>query len=321
LIAARAAIPLRGWKDPRTCLFLDFWEGLLPDASYVMLYRHPMDVAFSLWRRDTERELRSDPWLAIHAWEVYNRLLLAFRELHPGRCFLAQVPALTGDLAGFVQRVGEKLDLALNPEGVAALFFAGELSPESAAESLEGSQLLAGALALYRELEQVADLPRSSAPLAANASTGDGGRDADLFNFVLASGRQQRALIAEQRQRLHEMNQELVRQRRRSVQVQADLAAGDAALAAAQAELDSAAARRDELATVLSHIESSRSFGLVRAWWWLFDRLRRVLVRRRADVRADRAAGAVLPFTARPEARRDTATGQRAATSPAPPAG
>ncbi|HEV8631314.1 MAG TPA: sulfotransferase, partial [Thermoanaerobaculia bacterium] len=111
-IANRADRPLWGWKDPRTCLFFEFWDRLLPAAGYVMLYRHPLDVALSLWRRGTEPELRLDPWLAIHAYEVYNRLLLDFRRRHPERCVLAQVPALTADLSGFVALAADKLDLA-----------------------------------------------------------------------------------------------------------------------------------------------------------------------------------------------------------------
>ena len=39
LLAARQDLPLWGWKDPRTTLFLDFWSDLLPDAKYILLYR------------------------------------------------------------------------------------------------------------------------------------------------------------------------------------------------------------------------------------------------------------------------------------------
>jgi hypothetical protein len=43
---------LWGFKDPRTCLTLPFWQGLLPEMRYVICLRHPLSVATSLARRD-----------------------------------------------------------------------------------------------------------------------------------------------------------------------------------------------------------------------------------------------------------------------------
>jgi SAM-dependent methyltransferase len=39
---------LWGWKDPRTCLTLPFWQRLLPPMRYVIALRNPVDVAHSL---------------------------------------------------------------------------------------------------------------------------------------------------------------------------------------------------------------------------------------------------------------------------------
>lgn len=41
-----------GWKDPRTCLTLPFWQQLLPPMRYVICLRNPLDVARSLEKRD-----------------------------------------------------------------------------------------------------------------------------------------------------------------------------------------------------------------------------------------------------------------------------
>lgn len=41
-----------GWKDPRTCVTLAFWQRLLPHMRYVICLRNPMDVARSLQRRN-----------------------------------------------------------------------------------------------------------------------------------------------------------------------------------------------------------------------------------------------------------------------------
>jgi GT2 family glycosyltransferase len=44
---------LWGWKDPRTCLTLPFWQKLLPAMRYVICLRNPVDVARSLERRNS----------------------------------------------------------------------------------------------------------------------------------------------------------------------------------------------------------------------------------------------------------------------------
>ena len=52
--------PLWGWKDPRNCLTLPFWQELLPEMSYVICIRNPLDVAASLAKRGglpTEKSL------------------------------------------------------------------------------------------------------------------------------------------------------------------------------------------------------------------------------------------------------------------------
>src|ERR1051326_4869403 len=41
---------LWGWKDPRNCLTLPFWQQLLPEMRYVICLRNPLDVARSLER-------------------------------------------------------------------------------------------------------------------------------------------------------------------------------------------------------------------------------------------------------------------------------
>jgi hypothetical protein len=43
---------LWGWKDPRACLTLPFWQLLIPGMRYVICLRNPVDVARSLARRD-----------------------------------------------------------------------------------------------------------------------------------------------------------------------------------------------------------------------------------------------------------------------------
>lgn len=41
-----------GWKDPRTCLFLDYYPELLPEAKYLVILRDYNEVVTSLIKRD-----------------------------------------------------------------------------------------------------------------------------------------------------------------------------------------------------------------------------------------------------------------------------
>lgn len=74
-----------GWKDPRTTLFLDFWQQMLPEARFLLLYRYPWDVVDSMLRRGDD-EIRANPDSALRIWIHYNRLLLDFHDRFPERC-------------------------------------------------------------------------------------------------------------------------------------------------------------------------------------------------------------------------------------------
>lgn len=63
---------LWGWKDPRTCLTLPFWQSLLGPMRYVICLRNPLDVALSLQHRNKmSLAAGSRLWLAHHisAWQ------------------------------------------------------------------------------------------------------------------------------------------------------------------------------------------------------------------------------------------------------------
>ena len=47
-----AGSKLWGWKDPRNCLTLPFWQQLLAPLQYVICLRNPLDVVQSLKHRD-----------------------------------------------------------------------------------------------------------------------------------------------------------------------------------------------------------------------------------------------------------------------------
>jgi hypothetical protein len=81
-----------GWKDPRTTLALEFWDSIVPSARYVLVYRHPWEVADSMQRLGAEVFLRR-PDYAWNIWRFYNTRLLEFYRRHKGRALLVSANA------------------------------------------------------------------------------------------------------------------------------------------------------------------------------------------------------------------------------------
>ena len=59
------------WKDPRTSLLIPFWRRVLNEVAGLVVFRHPVDVARSLEKRNA----MGLPF-ALALWERYNRLIL-----------------------------------------------------------------------------------------------------------------------------------------------------------------------------------------------------------------------------------------------------
>jgi GT2 family glycosyltransferase len=104
---------LWGWKDPRTTLLLDFWEGILTGhALYVLVYRFPWEVADSLQRLGMPVFLEN-PDYALRIWSSYNRRLLDFYRRHSDRAILVSSNALQRAPETFVDLLRRKLRLAV----------------------------------------------------------------------------------------------------------------------------------------------------------------------------------------------------------------
>jgi glycosyltransferase involved in cell wall biosynthesis len=101
---------LWGWKDPRNCLTLPFWQRLVPDMRYVICLRNPVDVAASLARRDgMPLEQGVELWLAYVSAALANtagkpRLLVPyesyFEDPHAAASRLARFAGRDGALDG-----------------------------------------------------------------------------------------------------------------------------------------------------------------------------------------------------------------------------
>jgi GT2 family glycosyltransferase len=64
--------PTWGWKDPRNSLTIRFWESLLPGLRTVVIVRNPLEVAYSMNKRNGVSYA-----LGLRLWEIYNRRLLS----------------------------------------------------------------------------------------------------------------------------------------------------------------------------------------------------------------------------------------------------
>jgi len=114
MIEARAEIRSPwGWKDPRTSLFLEFWTSIAADIQYVFLYRDPILVMDSLFRRGDKRFLIS-PWLTAKAWLRYNRELLRYHKSHAARSFFVNIKGFNENHETAAQLLGSRLGFKLN---------------------------------------------------------------------------------------------------------------------------------------------------------------------------------------------------------------
>jgi hypothetical protein len=65
-----------GWKEPRTCLFLDFYQELIPGAYYLMIIRDHQSTISSMLQRDfkgIETKYLGRGWLSRQVWTFFRR--------------------------------------------------------------------------------------------------------------------------------------------------------------------------------------------------------------------------------------------------------
>ena len=84
LIAARnSSFPQWGWKEPRTCLFLETYSALLPQAKYLVLLRDYEEVVHSLLKRDCgllDNRYQAKSWPYRMAWKYFYRSMRLARH-------------------------------------------------------------------------------------------------------------------------------------------------------------------------------------------------------------------------------------------------
>lgn len=168
LVASRMDLPgPQGFKDPRSSLLLDFWDTVVPEARYLLLYRYPWDVADSMQRLGAEVFLEH-PEYAYRIWGFYNRHLLDFYRRHADRAALVSTNALVRRPESLGDLLREKLGI-VGLESEESPSFEDLVDTEHLFTTLEGEDPLIGlvgaaspdCLDLLRDLDHHADLSSS----------------------------------------------------------------------------------------------------------------------------------------------------------------
>lgn len=71
-----------GFKDPRTCLLVDFWHSVIPETKYIHVIRHPIEV----WHYYKSRLSKDSKFIdyfsrcinSLRVWYLYNREIAVF---------------------------------------------------------------------------------------------------------------------------------------------------------------------------------------------------------------------------------------------------
>lgn len=153
-----------GWKDPRNCLTLPFWQQLLPNLGIVIIVRNPLEVAYSMNRRNGTSYA-----LGLRLWEIYNRRLLTYSQSDR---------RIVTDYNSFFQEPERELEriaafIALPASAIAAA--AALVKRDRRHTSFNKEQLIdagvsAGLIALYESLLAEAAGDKSLSPAVTNSS-------------------------------------------------------------------------------------------------------------------------------------------------------
>jgi GT2 family glycosyltransferase/glycosyltransferase involved in cell wall biosynthesis len=110
-----------GWKDPRTSMLLDFWDEVLGGkARFLLLYRHPWEVADSMLRSGAEVWL-THPGYPARIWTHYNRRILDFHRRHGDRTLLVSTNGLLRDPEAFAVMIRRRFDIEADAGTLATL--------------------------------------------------------------------------------------------------------------------------------------------------------------------------------------------------------
>ncbi len=149
-----------GWKEPRTCLFLDLWSDLLPSAHFVFVIRHPRLVLDSLGRRNKTRFYHF--WAHnrfLRGWQVYNAECLRFYQEKPSRCLLVCLESIVQAPKLVVDHLSLWLGVPLSVQVFQELYDPKVLAERPVQMRLASPWLYQSCMSLYRRMSQAGQCP------------------------------------------------------------------------------------------------------------------------------------------------------------------
>lgn len=112
LISTHAESLPWGWVDPRTTLFLDFWQKQLPQAKFILIYRSPWDVVDAMYYHFSD-QFKNQLELPIQLWLTYNEKLLNFYRQNSDNCILSHGDRLSRQPHDWINAMNTKFSTNL----------------------------------------------------------------------------------------------------------------------------------------------------------------------------------------------------------------
>jgi len=148
-----------GWKDPQTCLFLDFWAEVVPEARFVFVFRHPLLVADSLCRRANiplgDKKKNSS---ALGMWIGYNREVLKFYYAHRERSILFSLERAIENPNSLAGLLSKSIAYPFTAEKFSECFDPGVLNVQINERRRTSLRLWAKATRLHQQLLDISEL-------------------------------------------------------------------------------------------------------------------------------------------------------------------
>jgi len=160
LISKRSHLSQWSWKDPRTTLFLNFWDDLILNSKYLFLFRHPLAVVDSLIRRNTNPKIVNKPIIGLRSWIVYNKQIIKFLEKDRERCLILNIDDLIQQPAkNLLEPLQNNFELNLNLIPFEKVFSSRSLQPNysEAVEQLKqkSSKEVIKSLEIFEYLKEI----------------------------------------------------------------------------------------------------------------------------------------------------------------------